>query len=78
MRSPPPLRGRVYRAHLTRLLIGALLLDALVIWGLWIKPEIAVGDIVFLAGALGASAYLLSIAVYQFKDRSRNRTGARD
>jgi hypothetical protein len=68
----------VYRAHMIPLLIGSLLLDALVIWGVSLKPEIAVGDIVVLVCALGASAYLFSIAVYQLTSRTRNRTGAPD
>jgi hypothetical protein len=66
-----------YRALMIPLLIGSLLLDALVIWGVWITPEIAVGDIVVLVCALGASAYLLSIAVIQFRSRTR-RTNAPD
>jgi hypothetical protein len=68
----------VYRAHMIPLLLGSLLLDALVIWGVWLKPEIAVGDIVLLICAMAASAYLLTIAAYQFRSRAPKRTGAPD
>jgi hypothetical protein len=67
-----------YRTYMGLMLAGAGLLDALVLWGLWLEPEIAVEDIVVLICALGASAYLLTIAAYQFRNRAGTRKGAPD